>query len=215
MHPSAPDLTGRTQAHILPLQDDLTEGRLDVAAQTFDPRSHYSESFWLPILGPSTMWLMRKVAERFDAEPDGFTLDLMEMSQALGIASKGGRNNSFHRSISRVVSFKMGVTVDEQTIAIRRRMPPLHRGQVRRLPVRLANLHDETVRAHAAHQAEDRRRSEPVALTLLQLGDSPDLVEQQLISWGIDYTIARQSVDVAWAQKARIDGAQARTMLDA
>lgn len=129
----------------------------------------------------------------------------MDMSQALGIASKGGRNNPFHRAINRVVSFKMGVAVDDETIAIRRRMPTLHSGQVRRLPARLANLHDETIRAQSAAYAEDQRRSENVALTLLQLGDSPDLVEQQLISWGIDYTIAHESVNVAWAQKARID----------
>ncbi len=210
MYPSAPDLTGRTSALILPF-DATRDSAYDEHEHrpSFDPRSHYCETFWLPILGPSTLWLMRKVAERFDAEPDGFSLDLTEMSQALGIASKGGRNNPFHRSINRVVSFKMGVTIDEQTIAIRRRMPPLHSGQVRRLPTRLANLHNDTVRAHLTNQTEDRRRSENVALTLLQLGDSPDLAEQQLISWGIDYTVARQSVDVAWAQKARLDNAAA------
>jgi len=204
MFPTAPDLRGRTSALILPFAEDSPDG------PQFDPRSHYVETFWLPILGPSTLWLLRKVAERFDAEPDGFTLDLLEMSQALGIASKGGRNNPFHRAINRVVSFNMGATIDEQTIAVRRRMPALHGGQVRRLPPRLANLHEETIRRHQHSLSEDQRRSETVALTLLQLGDSPDLVEQQLVSWGIDSVIAKGSVDVAWANKARLDQAESR-----
>ena len=206
MFPSAPDLRGQTTALILPFADDkATQQRQPL----FDPRSHYAETFWLPILGPSTLLLLRRVAERFDTEPDGFTLDLLETSQALGIASKGGRNSPFYRAIDRVVSFKMGTAVDDHTIAVRRRMPTLHPGQVRRLPPRLANLHDEVLRQHAATSEEDQRRAENVAFTLLQLGDSPDLVEEQLISWGIDHTVAKQAVDVAWANKARHDRAQA------
>ena len=198
MFPTAPDLRDATHAYILPLADSSN-------GPTFDPRSYYAETFWLPILGPSTMWLLRKVAERFDTEPDGFALDLIDMSRALGIASKGGRNNSFHRAINRVVSFNMGSTIDDKTIAIRRHMPALHGGQTRRLPPRLANLHDETIRQYNHHTAEDRRRSENVALTLLHLGDSPDLVEQQLVSWGIASQLSKEAVDIAWATKARED----------
>ena len=206
MFPSAPDLRGHTTALILPLAD---EARRQHEPPSFDPRSHYAETFWLPILGPSTLLLLRRVAERFDTEPDGFTLDLLETSQALGIASKGGRNSPFYRAINRVVSFKMGTTIDDTTIAIRRRMPTLHTGQVKRLPPRLANMHDEVLRQHRVTSEEDQRRAENVAFTLLQLGDSPDLVEEQLISWGIDHTVAKQSVDVAWANKARHDSATA------
>ena len=79
MYPTAPDLTGRLEAYILPLADPEVDG------SGFDARSHYAETFWLPILGPSTLWLLRNIAQRFDSEPDGFTLDLENASSALGI----------------------------------------------------------------------------------------------------------------------------------
>ncbi|MDW3178185.1 MAG: hypothetical protein R8J94_12410 [Acidimicrobiia bacterium] len=203
MYPIAPDLSGRTTALIIPLAD----AELDDAG--FDPRSHYAETFWLPILGPSTLWLMRNIAQRFDSEPDGFTLDLVETSTALGIRSKGGKNNSFHRAIGRVVSFNMGRTIDDATLAVRRVMPALHSGQIRRLSPRLQQQHHETLRALVEHREEDLLRSAKVAHTLLRLGDSPDLVEQQLISWGIEPLTANEAVNRAWAAKAREDSVQA------
>lgn len=203
MYPIAPDLSGRTTALIIPLAD----AEFDAAG--FDPRSHYAETFWLPILGPSTLWLMRNIAQRFDTEPDGFTLDLVDTSTALGIRSKGGKNNSFHRAIGRVVSFNMGRTIDDATLAVRRVMPALHSGQIRRLSPRLQQQHHETLRARVEHREEDLLRSAKVAHTLLRLGDSPDLVEQQLISWGIEPLTANEAVNRAWAAKAREDSLQA------
>lgn len=203
MYPIPPDLSGRTTALIIPLAD----AEFDDAG--FDPRSHYAETFWLPILGPSTLWLMRNIAQRFDSEPDGFTLDLVETSTALGIRSKGGKNNSFHRAIGRVVSFNMGRTIDDATLAVRRVMPALHSGQIRRLSPRLQQQHHETLRALVEHREEDLLRSAKVAHTLLRLGDSPDLVEQQLISWGIEPLTANEAVNRAWAAKAREDSVQA------
>ncbi len=203
MYPIAPDLSGRTTAHIIPLAD------AEIDAGGFDPRSHYAETFWLPILGPSTLWLMRNIAQRFDTEPDGFTLDLVDTSTALGIRSKGGKNNSFQRAIGRVVSFNMGRTIDDTTLAVRRVMPALHSGQIRRLSPRLQQQHHETLRTRVEHREEDLMRAAKVAHTLLRLGDSPDLVEQQLISWGIEPLTANEAVNRAWAAKAREDSLQA------
>ncbi|MGH9290782.1 MAG: hypothetical protein ACRD0V_21215, partial [Acidimicrobiales bacterium] len=50
-----------------------------------DPRSPYVERFYLSILGPSVTWFLRHVAERFDATPDGFDLDLATCAAALGL----------------------------------------------------------------------------------------------------------------------------------
>src|SRR4051794_26631584 len=38
-----------------------------------DPRSHYVEEFWLSILGPSTVWLLRRMAAGLEANPGGVT----------------------------------------------------------------------------------------------------------------------------------------------
>ncbi len=201
MYPTAPDLTGRTHALILPLADP------EVDPVGFDPRSDYAETFWLPILGPSTLWLMRRIAGRFDSEPDGFELDLVETSTALGIRSQGGKNNAFQRALGRIVSFHMGRSVDDVTIAVRQVMPALHGGQIKRLPPRLQRLHERTLESRSTNREEDHRRAVEVAFTLLQLGDSPDLVEQQLVSWGISPHTSHHAVNEAWAAKARADGA--------
>lgn len=199
MYPTAPDLTGRTDAYILPWADPSVDG------VGHDPRSQYAETFWLPILGPSTLWLLRHVAMRFDVEPEGFTLDLDEASSALGIRSKGGRNNAFQRSIGRSIGFSMGRVVDDATLEVRRVMPWLHGGQVRRLSTRRQRLHQQARDHREEQRREDGRRAASVASTLLQLGDSPDLVEQQLVSWGVEPRTARTAVNAAWADKARRD----------
>ena len=43
-----------------------------------DPRSAYVEHFWLGILGPSTTWLLRRLAAGFETSPSGFDLQLAE-----------------------------------------------------------------------------------------------------------------------------------------
>src|ERR671933_2368459 len=50
-----------------------------------DPRSVYVERFWLGILGPSTTWLLRRLAAGLEAEPAGFSLSLPDTAQALGL----------------------------------------------------------------------------------------------------------------------------------
>ena len=40
--------------HIRPWSDDVVD------KLGFDPRSSYVEDFWLPTLGPSTTWLLRR-----------------------------------------------------------------------------------------------------------------------------------------------------------
>src|SRR5690349_17318456 len=62
---------------VLPWPDPVVD------AVGHDPRSPYVEHFWLGILGPSTTWLLRRMAAQFDTQPDGFELDLHETAGAL------------------------------------------------------------------------------------------------------------------------------------
>ena len=49
-----------------------------------DPRSWYVEQFWLPVIGPTSTWLMRRIVARFDSDPGGFDLDLDDTARGLG-----------------------------------------------------------------------------------------------------------------------------------
>src|SRR5919202_227934 len=63
-----------------------------------DPRSTYVERFWLGVLGPSTTWLLRRMAAELEASPAGFDLPLEPTARSLGLGHTGGRNSPFVRS---------------------------------------------------------------------------------------------------------------------
>ncbi len=106
-----------------------------------DPRSPYVEEFWLGILGPSTTWLLRRLAAGLEASPIGFDLDLAETATLLGLGAKGGRHSPFMRSLARCVSFDLAAIASEGVLAVRRRIPPLTNRQVLRLPASSQALH--------------------------------------------------------------------------
>ena len=92
----------------------------------YDPRSPYVEQFWLGVLGPTTVWLLRRLASGFDAYPDGFEIDIVETAAALGLAATASRNGPFARTVSRCVQFGMAHE-SGWGLAVRRRLPPLSR----------------------------------------------------------------------------------------
>ena len=167
-----------------------------VDAHGYDPRSTYVELFWLGVLGPSSVWLLRRVATGFDAWPDGFELDVQDTADALGLAA-GHRNSAFTRTVMRVVQFGMARLVDDG-IEVRRRLPPLSARHLARLPVSLRQAHRGW--AAAGHGDGDERREHEraaaAAASLLAIGDEPDLVERSLQAMGIRPHLAAQAV--AW-----------------
>ena len=164
-----------------------------------DPRSAYVERFWLGILGPSTTWLLRYLANRLDASPEGFDLDLASTAQALGLGSKGGRHSPFMRALSRCCQFDVAEARPDGTLAVRRKLPPLTRRQVLRLPPDLVAAHQawqETQLQTPAHE-QQRRRARRLALSLLELGEDAGAAEQQLARWRFHPTLCREAA--AWA----------------
>src|ERR1700679_242856 len=111
----------------------------------FDPRSPYVERFWLGVLGPSTTWLLRRMAAGFDSAPDGFELPLGETARALGLGDRGGRNSPFLRTVNRMIQFELAQVVGPPSageLAVRRRLPPLNRRQIVRLAPEIQAAHE-------------------------------------------------------------------------
>jgi hypothetical protein len=158
-----------------------------------DPRSHYVEVFWLGVLGPSTTWLIRRLATELEASPGGFELRTDEMAREIGLGSKGGRNSVFGRSIERACQFGVARREGDHQLYARRMIPPLSDRSVERLPERLRRIHSDWTAA-ADHQPTRARR---LALTLFELGDPFDEVERQLHIWGIHPAAAYQGT--LWA----------------
>ena len=164
-----------------------------------DPRSAYVERFWLGILGPSTTWLIRFMANRLDASPEGFDLDLASTAQALGLGARGGRHSPFMRALTRCCQFDVAEARPDGVLAVRRKLPPLTRRQIMRLSPELVAAHQAWQEAELqtpVHE-QQRRRSRRLALSLLELGEDVEATEQQLGRWKFHPALCREST--AWA----------------
>ncbi len=168
-----------------------------------DPRSAYVERFWLGILGPSTTWLLRRLADGLDRQPQGFTLDLEATALALGLGSRGGRHSPFMRALARCCRFELAEARPGGVLAVRRRVPPLSRRQVQRLPDAVRAEHEAWQAADLARPTEDalRRRSRRLALAVVQVGEDLGATEQALLRWRFSPRLARESAEWATAHQ--------------
>ncbi len=190
---TTPDLTAPTLG-ITAWEDSVID------ALGHDPRSTYVETFWLGILGPSTTWLLRRLVAGLDRQPEGYDLDLADTARAIGLGSRGGRNSPFARSLSRCCQFGVAQFRGSDSLAVRRKVPPLARHQVERLTPELQTAHREWQEAElriptAEHQ---RRRARALALSLVELGEDVEACERQLHRWRFHPAMAREAA--LWAR---------------
>jgi hypothetical protein len=165
-----------------------------------DPRSAYVERFWLPVLGPSACWLLRRLAARLERDPDGFELPVDETALSLGLGVRPGRQAPLRRTIERCCQFRVThLDGEAATLLVRRKLPPLTRNQVTRLPESLQAAHQAFIQ-HQLRQPTDnglRLRAQRLALTLFELGEDRAAAEQQLLRWRFHPALASDCV--AWA----------------
>ena len=174
-----------------------------------DPRSQYVEQFWLGILGPSTTWFIRHVGHRLDREPEGFDLDLDRTARHLGLGRPTSAHSPIHRAIGRTVRFSLARMVGHDGIDVRRRIPPLNRGQVARLPRVVQSAHQDWQEQLLVRNGfeESQRRARRLALSLFETGHEPDQVERELHRW--QYHPALASAATTWALDRHRDAAAA------
>ena len=99
-----------------------------------DPCSTYVERYWLGIVGPASVLLIRHLAGRFEDEPDGFVLDLAHTARILGLGTGLGRWGPVQRTVHRCAGFGFVRRWGEDRLLVRRRLPPATRQQLARLP---------------------------------------------------------------------------------
>lgn len=108
----------------------------------FDPRSDYVETYWLGVIGPTATWIARRLATRFDTEPEGFRIDLHHTALTMGLSYAKGPTSPFGRAIHRLVMFGLAQPMSDG-FAVRRRFPEIAQRHLRRLPVDLQQAHGE------------------------------------------------------------------------
>jgi hypothetical protein len=198
-----------TQMSEIPEPLDRVEGLLEVAVWPdpltdslgHDPRSGYAEQFWLPVVGPTATWLLRRLVSGLDRHPEGFELDLDDAARCLGVGTRAGRHSPIRRAIARCVKFELARAADTQRLEVRRRLPPLALRHRVRLPASLREEHDRwcTPERSSPSLAEERRRSRRLALALLDVETDTDSVESRLVRWRVHPALAREAAE--WARR--------------
>lgn len=114
----------------------------------FEVRSEYVERFWLGIIGPSTVLLLRRFARGLDEHPDGFRVPVVDTAKALGLGAGTGRNAPIMRTIDRACTFGLARLTAPHDVAVRSHLPELHRRQLDRLPIALQRTHQRWLEQH-------------------------------------------------------------------
>lgn len=112
----------------------------------------YIEMFWLPVLGPTATWLLRRLATGLEHEPQGYTVVMDELARSIGVACTEGRHNPFTRAIQRCIMFGVSHHVPSaanNTLAVRTVLPSLSQRHLSRLPEQLQLLHHDWARITA------------------------------------------------------------------
>jgi hypothetical protein len=119
----------------------------------FDACGDYVELFWLPVIGPTSSWLLRRLAVMAVLHPDGFPLDVAAVAQSVGLGSNTGSQASLVRSLQRLSIFGL-VRMTYGRVEVRTVVPPLTMKQLARLPEHLQSAHFLWSESHPSEALE-------------------------------------------------------------
>ena len=119
-----------------------------VEALGFDPDSVYAETYWLPVIGPTALWALRRLTRWLEDSPEGYPLALAPFARELGLGDGAGRSSPVVRSLARIIGFGLA-EIRGDLLMVRRRVPPLARRHVQRLPGHLAAQHQAVMEAQS------------------------------------------------------------------
>lgn len=161
---------GTPHAWIRPWADPVVD------ANGHDPRSAYAERYWLSVIGPTATLIMRRLADEFDRDPDGFVIDLAHTATTMGLSYTKGANSPFGKALHRCVMFGLAQPTPDGFV-VRRRLPNVAQRHLSRLPDDVQRAHYEWTRRTIQL---DRRR-----------------IEQRLVELGVPPTAAARASEAA------------------
>jgi hypothetical protein len=159
----------------------LRSRRIVSTRDGYDAQSSYVEQFWLPVLGPSTTFLIRHLNMHLAREGEGVVLDAALTARALGLGEHPGRHAPFLRSICRAIDYDLVRVGDrdetspesEVQLLVRRLVPMLSNRLAERLPEPLAREHHRALTRGASEESPLARRARQLARTHQELVSQP------------------------------------------
>jgi len=135
---------------------------MDTYRITFDPAkmpgalhpltSEYVETFWLPILGPTTVAMLRIFGRMYQpiagitATPSTL-VPLRPLAKSLGVGDRLGRNGALMRSLGRLGDFGIMHQTAETQFTLAPYLPNLRPAQVAKLPDHIQAIHPQPANA--------------------------------------------------------------------
>jgi hypothetical protein len=110
----------------------------------FPVLSRYVEHYWLPVLGPSALWILRRIVIGFEEFPGGYEIDVAQLASAVGLSFTTGANSPFTRSLERCIMFGAAQPL-QGGLAVRQQLPVLSNRQLQRLPPALRRAHPQAM----------------------------------------------------------------------
>lgn len=123
----------------------------------FDPRGAYVETYWLPVVGPSSILVLRRLTDWLEDRPSGLFVALEDLGQSLGLGSGTGRSSPIVRTLDRLVNFGLA-RIAWDAYALQGTVPPVPPRHQRRLPAYLAERHAHDQRNMVTQTAAASRK---------------------------------------------------------
>lgn len=124
----------------------------EVRSPVFPVQHRYVEMLWLPVIGPSATWMLRRLGAWAAACPDGAPVLLPELSEALGLGGSSGASSSVQRTLRRLVRFGLA-RWSGSVLEVATEVPLVPDRQLRRMSLVLVRAHDRMVAAIANERA--------------------------------------------------------------
>ena len=112
------------------------------------PLDHpYLEQCWSPILGPSSVLLLRHTAQLWrDADPA--VIDSADLAQQIGLGKGRGTHSPLGHTLNRIVRFRFAQWTDPGVLDVYTEVRPLRERDLSRVPKWSASRHDELLGRH-------------------------------------------------------------------
>ena len=147
----------------------------------FGVDSEYAELFWLPTLGPSVLWLLRRVATFLISNNDSVAIESELLGAMLGLKFGKARDSLIEKTIRRCIYFSVARPTGSDSIAFKTSLGPLSQRQLERLPEPLRALHERHAPVDLSTRLiREELQARKIAMTLAQMGVSNDEIPSAL-----------------------------------
>lgn len=149
----------------------------------YDAESDYVEYFWLPILGPSSIWLFRRVSQMLKAAPSGVQVKTLPFGRSLGLGGNSGGKSLIAKTLARCVYFEVARPTGPNSFSFKQKLAPLSSRQLDRLPNELKDLHCHGASLFIGRREGEVLQARRMALSLAYLGEDHEFIRSQLREW--------------------------------